>query len=227
MAARIRSHLLSISMAAVAVAGCTVLAPQSDRSRFYILAPASAGEISGSGVSAVSTSDQGLSIGVGPIYTPEYLQHRELAERIGPTRIEYSDLDRWAEPPNESLPRVLAENLSRDLGSDRVVVFPWSTTMRIHYQIEVSVERFDINDNSQAELKAHWLIRDPIDGGIVDSGSTLESEPAGKDGSSETAALSQTLASLSSQLALRLRHLQETRARNVGQSMFNQSFDQS
>jgi uncharacterized protein len=191
---------------AILTCGCTVLAPVSDRSRFYVLAadPASP--------SVASTGKSDLTVGVGPVQIPQYLERTGLATRVGTTRVEYSSVDRWAEPLNECFPRVLSRDLGQDLGTFRVVLFPWNRSLRVSYQIEVIVDRFDIDSSNQAELVARWLIKNPTSSQIIASGYSNQTRAAGTDGAGRTVALSQTLSGFSSELAKEVRRLQEQTA---------------
>ncbi|HJU09376.1 MAG TPA: PqiC family protein [Candidatus Binataceae bacterium] len=183
--------------------GCSILAPVPDRSRFYVLAADPVAP------STASTSRNDLTIGVGPIRIPQYLERTGLATRVGETRVEYSSVDHWAEPLNECFPRVLSRDLGQDLGTVRVVLFPWNRSLHVNYQVEVIVDRFDIDSSNQAELLARWLIKDPSSSQILASGSSNQIRAAGADGASQTGALSQALSGLSSELSKEVRRLQE------------------
>jgi uncharacterized protein len=189
--------------------GCTVLGPLPDTSKYYVLA--SVAGSSENGATSNSAAVPNLSIGVGPIHMPQYLERREVARRVGPTRVEYSATDRWAEPPNKSLPRVLAEDLADLLGTNRVFMFPWASLSQVDYQVEVTVDRFDIDQNDRAELSVRWLIRNPAGGRIIDSGYFDRMQSAGSDGASQTAALSETLGAFSGEIANHLRRLQASK----------------
>ena len=192
---------------ALLACGCTVLAPVTDRSRFYVLASDSAEQSTHTAPDPPGKSE--LAVGLGPVHLPEYLQRAGLATRMEPTRVEYSIVDRWAEPLNDSFPRVLSQDLAHALGTDRVVLFPWNRSLYVSYQVEVTVERFDIDTSNQAVLMARWLIKDVKSGQIVDAGNSNQTRAAGTDGTSRTAALSQTISAFSGELAAEVRRLRE------------------
>jgi uncharacterized protein len=191
----------------VATSGCSsILAPRVDHSRFYVLAE-SPDESSSS--ASDPSGRQNLAVGVGPVNVPEYLQSRKIATRVGPNRMEYSDLDYWAEPLDQSVPRVLARDLSRSLRTDRVLLFPWNRRTHVDYQLEIDVQRFDIDPDNQAELGAQWSIKNPKTGEIFESGYTREIRAAGSDGASRTNALSAALGAFGDDLASRVNGIQE------------------
>ena len=56
-----------------------------------------------------------LILGMGPVMLPDYLKRSELATRVEPDQVQFSDIDRWAEPLRNDFPRVLSEDLSTQL----------------------------------------------------------------------------------------------------------------
>jgi uncharacterized lipoprotein YmbA len=141
------------------------------------------------------------------VLIPDYLQRSAIATRVGRSQVRYSHVNRWAEPLEECFPRVLAQDLSNSLSSSRVILFPWPGNIRVDYQVQVSVERFELTSQGQAVLAARWLISDPQTGKIIVSGDAQESQSAGTDAATGTAALSQALAAMSESLALRIAQL--------------------
>lgn len=194
------------ALVVVSIASCgSLLAPQPDRARFFVLTSSASG--SGTASSATAPGASRLSIGVGPVRIPDYLQRSEIATRVSPTQIEYSQVNRWAEPLEECFPRVLAQDLSSSLATNRVVMFPWLGNTRVDYQVQVSVERFELTSQGQAVLTARWMIRNPRTGKIVAAGEANESHAAGSDAASSTAALSQTVGAMADDLASRISQL--------------------
>jgi len=144
--------VLSLSPAA----GCTLLSPRPDPSKFYVL---TATAVSQTTIPAATTPSR-LGIGLGPVNLPDYLEHLEVVTRVAPNRVELSPVDRWAEPLDDSFRRVLARNLAMLLGTDQVVPFPWYASTRLDYKIELTVERFERDGAGGTLLAAHWVIRD-------------------------------------------------------------------
>src|SRR5271170_559588 len=135
--------LRSIAFGVCAIAaGCSVLSPQPDRSKFFILSPVS----DSAGIAtrpASSSPDSQLTIGVGPVGFPDYLRRLAVVTRVAPNRIDLSDEQRWAEPLDKNFVRVLSENLATLLNTQRVEKYPWALDIKVDYQIEVEVERFE------------------------------------------------------------------------------------
>ena len=55
---------------------------------------------------------QGPVIGVGPITVPKYLDRPQIVTRSGRNQLALGEFDRWAEPLQDNVLRVLAENLA-------------------------------------------------------------------------------------------------------------------
>jgi len=203
--------------ACVLAAGCSVLSPQPDRSRFFILTPISDG--AGTGAQPASTSaGTHLTLGVGPVDFPDYLRRLPVVMRVAPNRIDLSDEERWAEPLDKNFVRVLSENLAALLDTQRIEKYPWPVKNRIDYQVEVDVERFETTSDGQAQLSASWIIRDGPSDKILYASRTVAGAPAGPDELSASAALSSDLATLSKQIASRVTELSQHRAPNSADS---------
>jgi len=103
-------------------------------------------------------ADNDLTIGVGPIKIPDYLDRPQMATRSAPSRIQFAEFDKWAESLGNNLSRVIAENLSILLSTDRVVVFPWPGSMHVLYQVTVDVAKLEYTPDGKATLVAGWSV---------------------------------------------------------------------
>ena len=103
-------RLLLFALAITSAASCgSLLAPQPDRSRFFVLSASADGASERASTAALGVSN--LSVGVGPVRIPDYLQRPGIATRVSPTQVEYSQVNQWAESLEECFPRVLAQDL--------------------------------------------------------------------------------------------------------------------
>ena len=203
--------------ACVLAAGCSVLSPQPDRSKFFILTPIP--DSAGTGAQAASTSaGSQLVVGVGPVDFPDYLRRLPVVKRVAPNRVDLSDEERWAEPLDKNFVRVLSENLGALLNTQRIEKYPWPVKDRIDYQVEVNVERFETTSDGQTQLSASWIIRDGPSDKILYASRTAAGAPAGPDELSASAALSGDLATLSREIASRVAELNQHRAPQSAQS---------
>lgn len=135
----------------IMLAGC--IGGKSQPSRFYVLSPLP-GETGSQGAAA----EPGVAIGVGPVSLPPYLDRPEIVTRAGGNELHLSEFDRWAEPLGQNFSRVLAENLSILIPTDRTAVFPWEKSPPIDYQVVVEVTRFEGYTDGNSLLMARWSI---------------------------------------------------------------------
>ncbi len=146
---RSRAPLLGILL--LLCAGC---AATSSPSRFYLLS-----SLTGNGNAPVtSPSENALFVGIGPVELPRYLDRPQIMVRASGNRLELSEFDKWAEPLDRGVTRVLLENLSLLLNTDRVVPFPFRNTPPVDYQVVATVTRFDGIPGKDAELKVNWSL---------------------------------------------------------------------
>ena len=109
------------------------------------------------GVKAASAEND-LTIGVGPIKIPDYLDRPQIATRATLSSLQLAEFDKWAESLEKNLGRVLAENLSLLLSTDRVVVSPWPGSVHVLYQVTVDVTQFEYTADGKVKLVAGWSV---------------------------------------------------------------------
>jgi uncharacterized lipoprotein YmbA len=190
-------YLLGVAgfwIAAVALAGCSLLSPVPDKSRFFLLTAMPSSE-AGSQAAA-----GGLTLGLGPIKFPPYLDRTEVVTRVEPNRLVVSENDHWGEPLKTNFTRVLSENLSTLLGTQQIVSFPWYSSTHLDYTIAIEVTRFEADAQGAAQLSARWSIEDPATKKVLDRGDSNLSAPGASGADGSAAALSQVLANFSRQL---------------------------
>ena len=142
---RIARRLLALTVS-IGLSSCAV----SDPTLFYILSRATPPRASTATVSiAMSSVDRTgiVGIGVGPVMMPGYLDRSQIVIRTGADKVEISTFHRWAEPLEDGIARVLAEEIAT-----RVVA------RTIQYQVVVAVLHFDGRPGSDVTLDARWRI---------------------------------------------------------------------
>jgi uncharacterized lipoprotein YmbA len=99
-----------------------------------------------------------LSVGVGPITIPEYLDRPQMATRSTPDSLQFAEFDKWAEPLAKNLTRVIAENLAILLATDHVGIFPWLHSTQFQYQVTVDITQFERTPDGKVTLAARWNV---------------------------------------------------------------------
>jgi uncharacterized lipoprotein YmbA len=146
-----------VMFAWLALSGCAALEPKADPSRFFTLTPLSQVD---QGRPQVSSNPGGISLGIGPIKFPGYLDREQLVTRVSQNRFRVAENDRWAEPLAENFTRVLMQNLTALVPTARLVSHPWRPRERPDYRLEIDVLRFEANAGANVELLARWLVRE-------------------------------------------------------------------
>lgn len=100
-----------------AVAALMLLAAcgSSPQHNFYLLSAESRGGATG----------QSPSLGIGPIEIPEYLNRSSLVFSRGSNQLHIASFERWAEPLDDGIQRVLGLNLAAQLGTQNIRPYPW------------------------------------------------------------------------------------------------------
>jgi len=100
-----------------------------------------------------------IRIGLATVVIPEYLNRNEIVFNLDNTVYQLAEFNQWAEPLNENLTRVLAENLTNLLRGDLIDVFLASdSSIPADYRLEVDVLRLDGNLGGQAALISQWAL---------------------------------------------------------------------
>lgn len=100
------------------------------------------------------------SVGIGPIRIPEYLARDKLVTSREGNSLVISAADRWAEPLEDGIQRVLAINLAGQLDTQEILLFPWRQGHAPRYGVRVNLLGLDANDE-KATLSADWIVYRP------------------------------------------------------------------
>jgi uncharacterized lipoprotein YmbA len=145
---------------------------------------------------------------VGPIDLPAYTRRAPLLTLHGSGEYRSSARGRWAEPLEQNVTRVLAENLSRALGSATVSTLG-SAPPGAERQVMVQFSEFVVNDEQEVRLTAYWRVLDAVNRSVRASGKWEQVERvSGLDDPEIASGMSRALAGLSLELAAALKGVQ-------------------
>lgn len=99
-----------------------------------------------------------ITIGIGTIEFSEYLKRPEIVSFKGSNELNVDQFNRWAEPLEKNFERVLIENLSRLIPTDRINIFPWQEEEPNSFQITILVNEFGMRSDSSVVLDARWSV---------------------------------------------------------------------
>ena len=194
-----RNVMTAALVVMVLLAGCGSFDPKPDPSRFFTLSPLLQPELEGA---KTSRTVSGISFGVGPVTLPGYLDREEIVIRMAQNRLRLLEYDRWAEPLDENIARVISQNIAHFVRAERIHAYPWPADRRPVYQIEIDVLRFEADAEHQARLSTRWLVRNTSRKDRILFRETRLSRPVqGRSTEASVAALSETLAELSREVA--------------------------
>lgn len=191
----IRSFGLCVACVGVLnVLGCGTSQP----THFYLLRAMSPD--SDAGLSETKASS--LSLGLGPISLPKYLDRPQIVTRISPHELDLAEFHKWAEPLKDNLVSVLHGNLSLLLSTNRIVEYPWNRSTLPDYQLSLEVMQFDGTKNQEVSLSVRWRLVNDDGKRVLQAKTSQFSEIIqGSDYEDLVEAMSRMLALLSREIA--------------------------
>lgn len=142
------SLLFLLISAVILVAGCMHSPPNN----FYKLAPvAKASE-------RCSISGTLPPVAFASVTIPDLVDRPQLVLPDNGTQVRILETSRWAEPLKSTLPRLLAENLSRYLCSDNISAYPQHASIKADCRIFVDFHCFE-STGKAVVVDASWSIR--------------------------------------------------------------------
>jgi uncharacterized lipoprotein YmbA len=187
--------LVILAVHTFVVSGCSTGPP----ARLYVLTSLPRAESV-----PLTTGGRELSIGVGPVELPQYVDRPQIVTGQQSSELHSASSAQWAEPLQDGFTRVLAENLSLLLATDRVALFPWKTFIP-EYQVVVEVTHFLGQTGGEVSLVALWsiLMKDGREA-LVSKKSSFREATGSSEYAAPAAALSRTVAALSRDIATAL-----------------------
>ena len=170
-----------------------------EQSRFYVL-----NSLAASG--AQNAERQDVVLGIGPIKMPEYLDRPQIMTRTEGNELDYTEFHKWAEPLKDNFSRVLGENLSTLIPTNRIFFFPWRRAAQVNHKIAADVIRFEGALGGVSTLSVRWTLY-RIDDKGRENGARHEKirvrsrQATGPDYNSTVSALNQNLEAFSREVA--------------------------
>jgi uncharacterized lipoprotein YmbA len=202
-----RYAIVALSVAFLLLGGCGTSKP----SRFYLLTamPRSAQ------MPQLPGDKPDLAVGLGPVTLPPYLDRPQIVTHASPYQLHMAEFDQWAEPLHANVTRVLAENLSTLLATDRIAIYPWQQAARFDFQVVVNVMQFVSIMGVNSALMARWVIyADGEQTELMRSTSSITVPVEGSEYSAIAAAMSQAVGELSRNIAVALRAIAQNPSSN-------------
>lgn len=101
-----------------------------------------------------------LSLGIGPVDFPAYLDRSQVVTRIGQNQMHLAEFEQWIEPLRDNFQRTLTENLAGLVCAKPLVTYPWPAGGHPDRQVAIQISSFDGSLGQEAWLKASWSVLD-------------------------------------------------------------------
>lgn len=191
--------LLAAFTALFTLTGCVNLEPTPDPTRYFNLTPMAVGN--------ATSAKPTMAIVIQPVSVPDYLKRSNIVQRKDLGELTFSEFDRWAEPVENAIARVIAVNLSSLLNSRFIRTSDQLGGHDGELKLTLTVVEFTTATNGAALFTVETKLM-AVDGvGIIAATrSRLTTPPADGtfDMSANVNALSETLKQFSEQLAAQL-----------------------
>jgi uncharacterized protein len=194
--------LLLGAVASGILSGCALLRPRADPTRFYVLTvPGAPRE------SAADGKFRRWKIGLKPVELPAYLRSKLMVVRTGTNEIQFADFERWGEPLDQGIARVMKEALGSAPNVERVALNSHGDDT-LDYEVAMSVVacegvRVDPGD-STVRFAVTWRTRSLAKNSMVTRHGVFAAAPAawnGKDYGQLAERLSEAIATAGQAIA--------------------------
>jgi len=190
---RRRAALATVTVLALVVAACT-----SPPARFYTLSATAA---------PVATASR-VSVVVGPVAVPAAVDRPQIVVNTSANQVTLDEFHRWAAPLQDTLVRVVAEDLVALLGTPRVSLYPQPLNAEVDYRVQIEIRNFESVPGNAASLDAFWTVRRNRDGRIETGRSSVREPLPDTSYDALAAAHSRGIARMSQDIAEAVRALE-------------------
>jgi len=179
---------------------CSLTGCSSKPSKFYVLNTLP--------LQAAKPIKHRVYLGVGPITVPEYLQQPQIVSRLEGNNVKVNEFQRWAEPLQDAVERILTQNLALLVPSETISTYPWTADTRVDYRVIVEVVCFEPEPGGESVLLARWRITNKDDSKTYIARTAQYHYPSNlKNYNEMVASMNQNLSHLSQDIAEHIRHL--------------------
>lgn len=136
------------------LSGC-ISVPNSPTPRFYVLEAIYENQVS----KKINIAFD-VFIGVGPVKIPEYQDRPQIVTRGREKMLNFAQFDRWGEPLDLGVARLIRENLMVMLPGAKISLYPWNPSVAVKYQVAVEIIQLDSELDKDLFLVSQWLVID-------------------------------------------------------------------
>jgi uncharacterized lipoprotein YmbA len=149
------------------------------------------------------TATTSASIGVGPIHIAQFLNRAQIVTHGGGSTLQLNDSQRWGEPLEQGIQRVLLQNIAAQTGAE-TRNFPWRQNMTPDYAVRIDVIDLDKLSDGSALLDVSWVFEDLKNARVIKTQQEQLRTTTSSGTSTVAEAYSDLLAQLAQQIAAQL-----------------------
>jgi hypothetical protein len=99
-----------------------------------------------------------IIIGIGPVSVPEYLDRPQIVTKNADKTLTVAQFDRWGDPLNLAMARVISENLRVQLPAAVIETYPWNSAVPVKYRVLIDVIQLVCELNKNMSLVVQWSV---------------------------------------------------------------------
>lgn len=107
-----------------------------------------------------ASRESNATVLLGPLKIADYLQRENLMQREADGSLSLSQQARWAGSLQDDIGQLLLRQISTQLGSSRISLYPDRIGMQAQAQVVLSISRLDSGVEQPAVLEAQWRLLD-------------------------------------------------------------------
>jgi len=148
-----RAMMSGLSLALV-LGGC-ISVSSSPTPRFYVLRVAEDHQ-----TSKKNNILSNVLIGIGPVKIPEYQDRSQIVTQDKEKMLKFSEFDRWGEPLDLGVARLIREDLTALLPGAKFTLYPWNPSIPVKYRVVIEIVQLDSNLDKDLFLATQWQVID-------------------------------------------------------------------
>ena len=150
-----------------------------------------------------ASRDNNITVLLGPLRVADYLQRENVLQREADGSLSLSQQARWAGSLQDDIGQLLLRQVSAQLGSSRIALYPDRVGIEAQAQVVLNISRLDSGVQQPAVLEAQWRLLD-AKGSLRNSRVLRFEEAHNGEVADQVRAQSQLLGQLSKQLVAAL-----------------------
>lgn len=164
--------------------------------RYYLLEPTLQ--------SATDYSGNTFNLSIEPIEIPAYLDRPQLVVKNRGNMIAFDDSERWAEPVQNGMSRVIRDNLVRIFPASEISIAPWEARPKEAISLVATVNAFTAAPHGETDIGIYWSLVSR--GAVIKQGHFTDRQPVGESYRDMVSGLNKGLERFSRMLAEELKN---------------------